>query len=230
MLKLTLSVGRYWKGIESIISSHVMNEGGMFTDPNVKEDSQFNAMLERSYGNRSELAPAREQLKKFFPPVSASNSPYKTQKDRYAQYVSEMSFTCHNRILADAYPDRVYSVQYAVPPATHGSDQAGTFFNPLNSQFANMSKAEAQGRQAFQSYLVSFALTGSPNKARDQANTIDWPLTAGLKEPTLSNVLNVDSLSGKSGLSLINNDQFQVRDRCHFWTDLQKTVDKILDL
>jgi carboxylesterase type B len=205
-----------------------MNEGGMFIDPNILEDSQFDAMLERSHGNRSELAWARESIKKFFPPVSGPNSPYKTQKDRGSQYVSEMSFTCHNRILADAYPDRIYSVQYAVPPATHGSDQAGTFFNPLSPQFANLSKAEAEARQAYQSYLISFALTGNPNKVRDQANTIDWPLTAGVNGSTLSNVLNVDNLSGKSGFSLVNNDQFQVKDRCHFWTEYQKAVDKIL--
>jgi carboxylesterase type B len=213
--------------MESIISSHMTNEGGMFTDPNVKEDSQFDAMLLRAYGNTSELAAARDQLKRMFPPVSAPNSPYKTQKDRLSNYVSEMSFTCHNRILADAYPGRVYSVQYAVAPGTHGSDQTGTFFNPLSPQNANLSKTEAEARQAFQSYLVSFALTGSPNKGRDQANTIDWPLTTGFNETTLSNVLNIESLTGTSGFSLIK-DPLQVKDRCDFWTNLQKTVDKIL--
>jgi carboxylesterase type B len=213
--------------MESIISSHVTNEGGMFTDSNVKDDAQFDAMISRSYGNRTELAAAREQIKKLFPAVSSPGSPYATQKDRLTQYVTEMSFTCHNRIIADAYPGRVYSVQYAVPPATHGSDQAGTFFNPSNPQYANLSKADAEARQAFQSYLISFALTGSPNKARNQANTIEWPLTTGLNDTTLSNVLNVESLTGVKGFSLVK-DSFQVKDRCSFWTELQKTVDKIL--
>jgi hypothetical protein len=199
----------------------------MFTDSSVTDDDKFNEMLSRTYGNRTELAELRARVLKLFPPVSAGGSPYKTQKDRFSQYVSEQSFTCHNRLLADAYPGKVYSVQYAVSPGTHGSDQTGTFFNTLNPQYAGLSKSELEGRIAFQSYLASHAVTGSPNKLRNQATTIEWPLTTGFNDTTLSNVLNVESLSGKSGLSLIK-DPFQVKDRCQFWTDLQKTVETIL--
>jgi carboxylesterase type B len=225
---LTFNSGHYFKGLESVISSHVKNEGGMFTDSTVTDDQKFDAMLQRAYGNQSALASARDQLKKFFPPVSGAGSPYKTEHDRLAHYVTEMSFTCHNRLLADAYRGRVYSVQYAVPPATHGSDQTGTFFNPLNPQYANISKEELAKRQGFQSYLVSFAVTGNPNKLRNNATTIEWPLTTGFNDTTISNVLNVESLSGAAGMKLIS-DPLQVKDRCAVWTEIQKTVQKTLN-
>ncbi|KAF2423187.1 alpha/beta-hydrolase [Tothia fuscella] len=219
--------GRYWKGIESIISSHVTNEGGTFIDRSITNDAGFDAMILRSYGNRSELAPFREKvIKQLYPPVGTAGSNYKSITDRLTQYASEMSFTCHNRLLADAYPGKTYSVQYAVPPGGHGSDQAGTFFNSLAPQNAGLSKSDVEGRLAFQSYLASFAVTGDPNKKRNKAATIEWPLTTGEKDVTLSNVLNVASLTGSSGLSLIKDDQ-QVKDRCSYYTDLAKAMDNL---
>jgi len=199
----------------------------MFTDRSITDDAKFDAMVLNSYGNRSELTPAREEAKKLYPAVSAPGSPYKTELDRLSSYVSEQSFTCHNRLISDAYPGKVYTVQYAVAPATHGSDQTGTFFNPLNPQYSNFSKSEIEARQGFQSYLVSFALAGDPNKSRNKATTIEWPLTSGFNETTLSNVLNVQNLTGINGFSLTNDLQ-QVKSRCNFWTELQKTVEKLL--
>jgi hypothetical protein len=112
--------------VEAIISSRVSNEGGMFIDSSVTNDEQFDAMIMRSYGNRTELRPFQEKVtKQLYPPVTAAGSPYKTIRDRLTQQSSEMSFTCHNRIVADAYPGKVYSVAYEVSPGTHGSDQTG---------------------------------------------------------------------------------------------------------
>lgn len=227
ILELTVALGNYWKGIESIISSHVTNEGGMFTDRSITDDEKFNAMVLSTYGNRSELLEARKKAIALYPAVSVTGSPFKTELDRLSQYVSEQSFTCHNRLIADAYPGKVYSVQYAVSPGTHGSDQRGTFFDSLNPQYANLSKSEIEGRQGFQNMLASFAVAGSPNKRRNNATTIEWQLTTGFNDTLFSNVLNVESLTGAGGFSLVK-DSLQPKDRCGFWTELQKTVEKLL--
>ena len=212
--------------MESIISSHVDDEGSSFVDPAIKTDSQFHAMVYPDYGNTTEIIALRDRAALLWPSPTAPNSKFKTQKERMSEFMSDYSFLCHNRLIADAYPGKVYTVRYAVPPSTHGSDQAGTFFNPLKSG-VNMSSGEIEDRQGFQSYLTSFARSGSPNKYRNAKTTIEWPLTTGSNEMELSNVLNVASLAGSKGLSIIKDPQ-QNKERCQFWIDAQKTIEKYL--
>jgi hypothetical protein len=94
-------------------------------------------------------------------------------------------------------------------------------------QNAALSKSDLAGRLAYQTYLASFIVTGDPNKNRNKATTIEWPLTTGEKDATISNVLKVSSLTGTSGLRL-GEDELQQRDRCHYYTDLAKAVDALL--
>jgi carboxylesterase type B len=213
--------------MESIISSYVTNEGGGFADSSVTDDEKFDELILRTYGNSSETAWIKDRAKQLWPPVSAPGSPYKTERERLGRHVSEGSFTCHNRLIADAYPGKVYTVHYAVPPAGHGSDQVGTFFNPASPQYASMSASEREGRAAFQSYLTSFARSGDPNKHKSEANTITWPLTTGIEGATLKNTLTVDNLSGRAGFRLAD-DELQVKERCKFWSDVQVSVEKAL--
>ncbi|KAE9961333.1 hypothetical protein BLS_002475 [Venturia inaequalis] len=224
---LEFAAGNYFKGIESIISSYVTNEGGMFADSTVTDDGKFDQLIVSTYGNSSETAWIKDQAAKLWPPISAPGSPYKTEQERLGSHVSEGSFTCHNRLIADAYPGKVWTVHYAVPPAGHGSDQTATFFNPASPQYATMTAAEKEGRAAFQSYLTSFARTGDPNKFRSEGQTIEWPKTTGVEGVTLRNTLQVDSLKGREGFRLVD-DGLQVKERCEFWSRVQVAVEKRL--
>lgn len=133
-LEAEYDVGNYFKGIESIISSYVTNEGGGFADSSVTDDEKFDQLLLSTYGNSNETTWIKDRVNKLWPPVSAPGSPYKTERKRLSRHVSEGFFTCHNRLIADAYPGKVWTVHYAVPPAGHGSDQIATFFNPASLQ------------------------------------------------------------------------------------------------
>jgi hypothetical protein len=186
-------------------------------------------MVLGEYGNGTEMNSLRDRAAKLWPSPSAPGSPHKTQFERMTQFIGEYSFLCHNRFIADGYPGKVYSVQYAVSPANHGSDQAGTFFNPLTSQNANLSPAEVESRQGFQSYLISFIRSGDPNKYRNGASTIQWPLTTGFADKELTNVLHVSGLSGAGGLSVVKDEQ-QPKERCQYWVDAQKAVEKVLQI
>ena len=200
----------------------------MFADSKISDDSKWDEMLNRTYGRISEIALLKEQVNRLYPSPSTPGSTYKTQFQRMGHYVTEGSFTCHNRIVADAYRGKVYTVDYAVPPATHGSDQAGTFFNPLSSQNKALPEAELVSRQGYQSYLVSFARSGNPNTYRNKATTIEWPLATGNDGPSLANVLKVANLGGASGFSLLADDPLQARLRCQYWSDVQKFAEKAL--
>lgn len=220
--------GNYFKGIESIISSYVTNEGGGFADSSITDDEKFDQLILSTYGNSNETAWIKDQAKKLWPPISAPGSPYKTERERLGRHVSEGSFTCHNRLIADAYPGKVWTVHYAVPPAGHGSDQVATFFNPANPQYASMTASEREGRAAFQSYLTSFARSGDPNKFRNEGVTVEWPVTKGLEGVTLKDTLRVDSLKGREGFRLVDDDELQAKERCKFWSDVQVSVAKSL--
>lgn len=169
----------------------------------------------------------KERIKKIYPPISSPLSTAKTERQRLGKYVSDSSFICHNRLIADHYPGQVYSVRYAVSPGTHGSDQTGTFYNPNNPRYASLSKAEREGRQAYQSYLVSYAVTGDPNTQRDKKVTVEWPRTTGLDQPALAGVLNVADLTGLKGLSIVS-DPDQLKENCKVWTDIQHALHKVL--
>lgn len=221
------SPGNFFKGMESIISSYVTNEGGGFADSSVTDDDKFDQLILSTYGNSSETAWIKDRAKQLWPPISAPGSPYKTEHERLGRHVSEGSFTCHNRLIADAYPGKVYTVHYAVPPAGHGFDQIGTFFNPASPQNAALTTGEKEGRAAFQSYLTSFARSGDPNMFRNVKQTIPWPLTTGIEGVTLRDTLTVDSLVGKGGFRLAD-DGLQVKERCKFWSDVQVSVEKSL--
>lgn len=225
--KLNCYLGNYFKNISSIISSYVTNEGGGFADSSITTDEKFDQLILSTYGNYSETAWIKDQAKKLWPPVSAPGSPYKTERERLGHHVSEGSFTCHNRLVADAYPGKVWTVHYAVPPAGHGSDQTATFPNPASPQYASLTAAEREGRAAFQSYLTSFARAGDPNIYRNEGQTIEWPRTTGLEGTTLGNTLQFDSLRGREGFRIVD-DGLQVKERCRFWSEVQVSVEKVL--
>jgi carboxylesterase type B len=227
-MRLKLS-GNYFKGIEVVISSHVADEGTTFSDPAVDTDAKFDEMLERVYGNSSELAPFIERAKKqLYPALSAPGTPYKTERQRMGNYVTEGSFSCHNRIVVDAYPGKTYVVNYAIPPSSHGSDQAGTFFNPQAPQHAGKTAAQLETSMGYQSYIVSTIRSGNPNTYRSQKHSIEWPLASGLGDAMLGNVLKVESLAGHSGLKLQSDDQLVAKDRCEWWSGVQKAIEKVI--
>jgi hypothetical protein len=213
--------------METIISSHVTDEGGSFIDPSITSDAKFDEFVAMTYGNTSAFAQARTTINTIYPPVSAPNSPFKTQKDRMSLYVTEGSFTCHNRAVADAYAGRTYVVHYAVPPARHGGDQGATFFYPLSPKYAGVPKAKLEAEQGFQSYLASYIRSGNPNTYRNQATTVEWPMATGYDKALLCNTLVLETLAGKSGIKVVD-DPLMGKDRCQWWTDVLKAKEKQL--
>jgi carboxylesterase type B len=219
--------GNFFKGIKTIISSHVTDEGGSFTDPSITSDAKFDELMALTYGNSSALAQSRSAINTLYPPLAAPNTPFKTEKERMSLYVTEGSFTCHNRGVADAYAGRAYVLHYAVPPSRHGGDQGATFFNPLSPQYAGTPKAELEARQGFQSYLASYIRSGNPNTYRNKETTVEWPMATGHDKAVLSNTLVVDTLAGKSGIK-VADDALMGKDRCQWWTDVLKAKEKLL--
>jgi hypothetical protein len=222
-----MASGRYWKGIKSIISSHAINEGAMFVNPQVVDESSFSAYYTTgAFANNSVLQALNQRGSELY----KSTGPQDTIKDRAAKFVTESSFTCHARAVADAYKGRLYSVVYAEPPSTHGADQCATFLSGsmCSRSLPSDAKEGLEKFQGYQSLLLSFAQTGDPNVLRNKTTTIEWPLTKGFDEAELTDALWVNGMRGAQEME-IKSDPLQSKDRCAFFREKRQEIQKLID-
>jgi carboxylesterase type B len=224
---IEFTAGHFWKGLDKVINSHVTDEGSMFVDHTFVTDDTFDNMLDAAIGNSSQVAALRVRAKRMYPPINYLSSPYKFEQDRLANYITESTFTCHNRLISDAYPGKVYTVNYAVAPATHGSDFSAVFFSPYGAIFRGIPPEAIGERMAYQSYFLSFIRSGDPNTYRNN-ETIAWPITTGLNETMPTNTLKLTYPIGPDGFAIVDDDE-QEKSRCDFWAEVQTTVAKVLD-
>jgi carboxylesterase type B len=112
--QLELASGNYWKGLESVIVTHVTDESSMFVNKeSVYNDKRFEEYVDWQYGNHSAIRNAL--LNKF------KLAKYKDARARQVDYVKYSTFTCATRLVAQAYPDRFWAAQYE---GGHGSGKS----------------------------------------------------------------------------------------------------------
>jgi len=138
-------------------------------------------------------------------PTTAHNSslPYDDALGRFLLSSSESSFTCNTLYLNRAFRDQAFGYKWSVPPAYHGLDVPYTFYNGPNPAVHNGTESLAV---SLQTYLTTFAMTGSPNRA----GAAPMPLFESSE-----NILDVSV----AGLKPIKDPQANVR--CEW---LQKTL------
>ena len=120
-----------------------------------------------------------------------------------------------------------------------GSDVLATWYNPfmlynvsgIDLPFWKVLIAQEEGQvdvgvaRAYRSYLVSHALTGSPNTGGDVLNAppaIEWPLTEGETGQFLTNVLNVTG----SGFELVTDEE-DFESVTQFWIGIFEEITKL---
>lgn len=223
------TTGNYWKGIQSVIISHVSDEADLFVPPGVVTDEQFNTLLNATLPAYAVPAGIIDAIDARYPPVMSSGSNYTLERDRLRDYIGESSFQCNSRFLTDAYDGKNYNLQYSVTPGLHGTDLLPTFYNlnldldvfghdvpfPLVPGFGSFA-------QAYQSYLVSHARSGDPNTYKKTLNippAITWPKPGSSKADEITSVLNAFDL----GFSVVT-DSVTSEARCDFWRQAQAAL------
>jgi carboxylesterase type B len=123
------------------------------------------------------------------------------------------TFTCHNRFISEGFKGKTYNLQYSRGAGFHGSDIGADFFDKDAAFNLATLKDRTFGTFAvtFQSYLISHARTGDPNKLREEG-ALEWPIVT-LGE-TLTGVLNATD----RGFELISDQMTRGKD-CDFWKD-----------
>lgn len=225
---LELASGNYWKGIQSIIISHVSNEPTLFVDGETDTDEKWNELVEWI------IVPYAKDLlpivQKYFPSPSTPGSPYKTETDRTKAWLDASNFLCNYRYITQAFgAQKVWNMQYSVPPGLHASDLVATFFTQgfnytLFNSTGTIPFTPAAGSlyEAYTSYLTSLTITGDPNTRSLKVNVppaIYWPHPTGVNDEMLGNVLRV----GQLGFSLIQDTE-STNSMCQFFLNVQAAL------
>ena len=226
---LEYASGNYYKGVDSLILSHVSDEAFYFVPTDVKTDAQFSAFVSEFFPTYAQDTGVNAIIEARYPPVMSGKSNYSTEFDRTKALLAESSFQCNIRYLTDAYDGKNYNIRYSVTPGFHGTDLLPTFYD-LNldltalGQVAPLALIPGFGSfaQAYQSYLVSHARSGDPNKYAKKLNippAIHWPKPGNSSADVITDVLNVGDL----GFSVVSDGQTK-ESVCGFWREVAATL------
>ena len=207
--------GNFDKGIESIVISHVADESYIFTPLSLDTDAAFDAWIKTLNPIYAKHDGIDGAIQKFYTPANSSasshsnsSSPYvfTTALNRSQTYFRDSHFTSNSRFLTSSYSGKTYNLQYAYPPGFHGLDIEPTFFNPvLEGNVTVLGEPPASYAEAYQSYLISHALTGNPNTYAHGTDVpvILWPHPTDVNGEWVENVLNVSA----TGFELVLDTQ-----------------------
>ncbi|KAF1990527.1 alpha/beta-hydrolase [Aulographum hederae CBS 113979] len=224
---LELVSGNYFKNIDALILSHVADEAGAFIPASLNSNDKFDAFLPLFLtGSNSKVMNA---VMNEYPRTDIRDPKWTNIQDREKYFIRDSTFTCNIRYMADAFSKSTptWNVQYGRGPGLHGYDILANFYNtgsPLLNFLTAFYGQQAQGPDfpsfaaSYQSYLMSFATTGDPNRLRRQQDpipTIDWPKVEDIEGRNyFGNVLNASD----AGFQVIDDDKAPV-DACGFWVN-----------
>ena len=188
--------GAFDKSIR-IMTGYNANETFLFVDKSNLTNDAFVTNIKHSLPD-AQPAVADFITNTLYPdPTTAHNSsfPYDDALGRSLLSSSESSFTCNTLYLNQAFRDQAFGYRWSVPPAYHGLDVPYTFYNGPNPAVHNGTEYLAID---LQTYLTTFAMTGSPNRA----GVVSIPLFGDSE-----NILDINT----TGLKPINDPQANVR-------------------
>jgi carboxylesterase type B len=217
-ISLTRDVGNYWKDLESVVVTHVVNEGGLFVGGATElSDAAVHATLTGLYRN----AEVVEAIEKRYPPVNSTNSPYTSGIERQATILSDSIFLNNYRRIAEAFAGRTFAASRTRGNAGHGDDIPYVFYNPTleyNGVPLPEIIGDAANAQAWQAYLVSFAVTGNVNPLRNETETPHWPRFCTASRERL-HTLNI----ADDGWKMIQDSQ-GTKSMAKFWSQILKQL------
>lgn len=198
-----MSLGHYWKDLQSVVVTHTKNEAGGFPEEALAQ------IVDASFDKKTKAG-----IMKAYPPVGSPVSPYQTDEDRYRNIIGDYLFVCNYRWVADAFAGKSFAGVWSQGEALHGSDVPPTWLNPTLKADGTLSSRTTDERtlyQGYQSYLVSFALAGDVNVHRNKYTTVEWPLTSQERVEKIR-ALNVTN----DGFYVMEDTQGR-KSSCDFW-------------
>jgi hypothetical protein len=221
---LLSDIGNYWKEMDSLIPSHVLDEAQLF----IKLSHPNRCTIHRK--SRVRLASVRvtdgivSAIEAEYPPVNSTHPVFKTEVERMKAIFAQETFLYSVHALTTAYAGKTYNGQFSAMGGLHGSDVLPIWYDPLITVDINgtqvplwLRAGDVAVSKAYQSYLVSHAMTGNPNYYLELLNppTIVWPKVGDVAGQYFTNVLNV----ADNGFGIITDYGFN-RTICDFWVGI----------
>jgi carboxylesterase type B len=228
--------GKYWKGLDSIVVSHVADETGAFVPKFINNETGFRQFLKYLIP-QDDLDLVRELIA-----IKYSNGDV---RNRTATLLRDPFFTCNTRQLIDAYNDirGHYMMQYNFLSwfglAVHASDLLALFWNEdfdvgaiIAEQYPStpqviirlVSATFGVYAQQYQSYYVSHAISRSPNEAKVETLPV-WSVANTTEDGLVGNVM-------EAGFSLFGNyfnnrsvDSIVAKSTCDFWAEIAEFIE-----
>lgn len=225
------TTGNYWREIDSVIVSHVMNESGPFVPTEVVDQTSFDQYLAFFLPGEA-LEPQRSLIKVEYDCETRFNGDFRACT---GAIIEHLAITCNTRYLADAFPGKTYAMQYGFPvdiSALHGVDLVPLFTNNVEEAEdlliqlgldENLADAYAKWltrtiTPAYHKFFASFGVSGDPNTL-----PITPPLTwspADGNGDALSGVVRVrGGLAEPDAFTHVSDDR-NTRSICSFWQDI----------
>ncbi|GIC87512.1 uncharacterized protein Aud_003896 [Aspergillus udagawae] len=200
------AIGNTWKNVDSVLVSHVLDEGSLFL-PDPIPEGQLRSFISRNLPPNS-----TEQTMKItdlFESLYANS----TKKEMLSALYTNLLSTCNLRAVLKAYPKRAWAFQYSFLDGRlngkHGSDMPATWYNPKLQ--ASIEPLFAQ----FQRYLTNHARTGNPNAPCDKDYGLKfWPEVVGLEDEMPGNIFNMTNW----GFDITRDDQMS-KIVCDTWME-----------
>ena len=231
--------GKHWKGLRSIIISHVEDEAFIFTPKGLNEAATFDAFMDGFIPQVAVASVARAIRARY----DCWKSPYFGNFFSCLQdLIRDGFFTCNARQLHDAYRSiSPYMMSFGfpapyLPAALHASDLLATF---IHSELNVSALLDGIGvplsgaslliplSQQYQTYLASHAMTGDPN-AVQPADATEW-LAAGSDDDQLLNVFRVKSPAPLGGyFDNAYRDPIITDSICSFWTQAAENITTLM--
>ena len=144
-----------------VMNGHQSNEGPVFTRPDIKDDANFESLIQFwvPSAKAQDVAYISNSL---YPAMFDSTYPYRNHLDRAILFVSEYIITCKTNWLDRAFQNKTYGYVFSVPPGLHAQDTEYTFYNGpgTTDMYGTYNGTVAQG---LQQYVMKFVATGNPS-------------------------------------------------------------------
>ncbi|KAF9886937.1 hypothetical protein FE257_010678 [Aspergillus nanangensis] len=205
-----LAKGNYWKYLDSLMISNVLDEGSILVPqpipPNQLENNIYFHFPSRAYHLAQEMVDFYRRRYANSPPA-----------EMITDMTRDLTITCHQRTLSEAYAKITWATQYSyldgVLNGVHASESVAQWYNPQLSNRTEPLFAE------YQRYITNHARSGNPNNNNHPGpkatGLLNWPKIEGIEREEMGNVLNMTN----AGFELTDGDQM-LRSTCGTWTKL----------
>ncbi len=187
----------------SVIVSHNLDEGLIFTDPRITDETGFKAYLQ---GLMPSLPTSKVNTlaSTIYPPDFSGTQPYTTQIGRTKLAIAEGLIDCFSFGTNLAYSNTSRGYMFSIFPGIHAQDTSYTFYSGEATDGLGI-PIDSDAAVTMQRWFVDFAVKGFGSGS------------AAGQLPVYTAQANVVNITGGGGFPVVRDPAANAR--CRFWLE-----------